>query len=153
MVTGESILNQWLDKYQIVLNQNYRDKGIKASGAFERGERRESSVSRVALYAPYHAYHMIQGRRGNADQSPDALRRWVGWAGSTFMADWVKAKGINISPYAVAWKVARRGFTAPANGTLLTDTFTPEAYNELYSGLLELYVKDFKTSIQKTWQV
>lgn len=52
---------------------------------------------------------LTKGRGPNSDQSADAVRRWAVWAGKTFMADWVRDKGLSLNPIAVAYNIAKKG--------------------------------------------
>lgn len=70
--------------------------------------------------------YLVDGRPPNTNQDPQAMKAWVGWAGSTVLNDWVRNKGLNISPYAVAWKIAREGNNYYPNGTDLLEVLESE---------------------------
>lgn len=50
-----------------------------------------------------------QGRPPNNNADPKALKAWAGWAGNTFIKDWVDDKGLNINSFAVAYNIAKKG--------------------------------------------
>ena len=98
---------------------------------------------------------MTQGRVKNSKQTPEQLRAFVGWAGSTFLADWVKNKGLSISPYAVAWKIARDGVKVPNrfnDGQLLEETFTAANIEKLNEKVGVILVESLKSKYIKSWQ-
>lgn len=64
----------------------------------------------------FYSYWLAKGRNANRDQSPEGLRRWAVWAGSTFIKDWVRDKGIPADPIAVAYSIAKKGTTWKAKG-------------------------------------
>ena len=107
------ILKEWLEEQKTGIIANYNAKGRKASGRFERETYVQMDTNKGAIMAPRYAGVMLFGRRANLNQDPKAIRSWVGWAGSTFLKDWVQNKGLSISPYAVAYKIARKGIAEP----------------------------------------
>lgn len=154
-VNIQNTLDDWMSKREIDLISNYNKLGLRASGEFERGIRIQAGNNSSAMYAPYHAWFMVNGRLPNTSQDEKAIKGFARWAGATFLADWVERKGIKISPYAIGYSIARKGIKVPnANntGTLLTDTFTDKTYDDLYNSLMFLYIAEFKSTIQKTWQ-
>ena len=155
METVAEILNNWMQSMKVDYIQNYYNKGLKASGNLEQKTRVESDSTTTRMFTPQYAGALFYGRSKNANQSDEALRKFVGWAGSTIFAKWVEQKGINISPYAVAWKIARQGITVPNqynDGKLYTDTFTTERFNKLYKDLQYTTVLNIKEQIKSTWQ-
>ena len=77
---------------------------------------------------------MVNGRKPNTKQSKESIKAFVGWAGSTFLSDWVKQKGINANPYAIAYSIARNGVKVPNkynDGKLLDNVFTEQKINDL----------------------
>lgn len=111
----ESKITDVLEKGKNDLIKSYSSKGLRASGKFERSletffKEKDNGFSFGILGANY-ADIMQNGRMPNKNK--DSLKKFVGWAGSTFLADWVKDKGLSISPFAVAWKIAREGIKVP----------------------------------------
>lgn len=154
MVTIQSILDGWMQERRIELIANYERRGQKASGKFGNNITINTTDKAGSMSAPSHVWFMVNGRSPNRDQSPEALRRFAGWAGATFIGDWVKAKGISASPYAIAYSIARNGITVPNknnDGKLLTETFTETKIQELLSRLTANYTATITSEIQKIW--
>lgn len=86
--------------------------GMNASGQW-----REAVEARgKTIWGMDYTEYLAEGRGANQDQSPESIKAWVGWAGSTVIAQWVKDKGLNLNPYAVAQNIARRGTTWKQKG-------------------------------------
>jgi len=144
-----------MEQRKAVLLSNYESKGLKASGAFGQGVRIEPRQDGSSMYAPIQVLMMTEGRKPNTNQDPKALKKFVGWAGSTFLKKWVSDRGLQVSPYAVAWSIARNGVKVPNahnDGRLLTDTFTQESKQELFKSITRSYVTELKTDIHNLWQ-
>lgn len=146
------ILRVWLEEQKTGIIANYNAKGRRASGGFETKTYVQMDANKGAIISPRYAGVMLFGRRANLDQDPKAVKRWVGWAGSTFLKDWVQNKGLSISPFAVAYKIARKGIAEPTppNG-LVTEVVNAEAIKELGKRL----AKDFtvRFSNKEQWQI
>ena len=98
---------------------------------------------------------MVHGRGKNSSQDKEAVRKWVGWAGSTFLKKWVEDKGLDISPFAVAYKIARQGIRVPNennDGRLISEVITAQSISGLLEKMGAYIITDIKTDIQKTWQ-
>jgi len=111
------VLDKWLQGTITDLVDNYRRMGLRASGKWEQTIHAtvvvEGENTRARILAQHYSEYMQNGRRRNSVQTPDAIRRWVGWAGSTFLKKWVEDKGIAANPFAVAQKIAREGIRVP----------------------------------------
>ena len=130
-------------------------KGITASGKTRQFSKVVMREDGGAIEVPLYNKGLIHGRSPNTNQNPERLRSWVGWAGSTFLKDWVEVKGIDISPYAVAWKIARQGWTVPNrynDGQLVNETITDQKKSALLKELGNMYVTEIKTTINEKWQ-
>ncbi len=86
--------------------------GMNASGQWKNNVEARGNTIWGMDYTEY----LANGRSPNSNQSPEALKAWVGWAGSTIIAQWVKDKGLNLNPYAVAQNIARKGTTWKQKG-------------------------------------
>ena len=146
------ILRTWLEEQKTGIIANYNAKGRRASGGFESKTYVQMDTNKGAIMSPNYAGVMLFGRCPNFDQDPKAIKNWVGWAGSTFLKDWVQNKGLSISPFAVAYKIARKGIAEPTppNG-LVTEVVNAEAIKELGKRL----AKDFtvRFSNKEQWQI
>ena len=100
------ILRTWLEEQKTGIIANYNAKGRKASGRFEQETYVQMDTNKGAIMAPRYAGVMLFGRRANTNQDPKAIRSWFGWAGSTFLEEWVQNKGLSINPYAVAYNIS-----------------------------------------------
>ena len=146
------ILRTWLEEQKAGIIANYNAKGRKASGRFERETYVQMDTNKGAIMAPRYAGVMLFGRRANTNQDTKAIRGFVGWAGSTFLKDWVQNKGLSINPFAVAYKIARKGIEEPTppNG-LVTDVVNADAIKELGSRLAKDIMVRFSNKEQ--WQI
>ena len=98
---------------------------------------------------------MVNGRNRNQSNDKETIKKWVGWAGSTFLKKWVEDKGLDISPFAVARKIATKGIRVPNQhneGTLISSVINYNSISGLLSQMGIYIIKDIKTDIQKTWQ-
>ena len=149
------ILNEWAERTKQELIDKYKSMGLKASGSFEDGLSTETNESRTQIWTVPHTWYMVNGRGKNSSQDKEAVRKWVGWAGSTFLKKWVDDKGLSISPFAVAYKIAREGIRVPNqhnDGTLISSVINDNSIERLLSDMGIFVIKDIKTEIQKTWQ-
>jgi hypothetical protein len=162
MATTKIIVDTWLQGIEKDLIKNYKRLGLKASGDWEKSVESKSSESRgtvkASILANDYTQYMENGRRPNKDQSEDAIRRWVGWAGNTIIKDWLKDKGLQnkLNPFAVAYKIATEGIKVPNKynkGGLVSDVITDEKLKELGDSLTLSYVESFRSEIIKGLKV
>ena len=149
------VLEQWLKGIAEDYKANMDSKGLTASGNTKNKTRVLMREDGGGIEVPLYNKGLVNGRKQNAKQDPESLRRWVGWAGSTFLDKWVQDKGINISPYAVAWKIARQGWTVPNqhnDGRLIADTITEAKKTNLLQSMGRNYVTEIKLTINDIWQ-
>ena len=149
------ILNEWAERTKQELIDKYKSMGLKASGAFEDGLSTETDENSTKIWTVQHTWYMVNGRGKNSSQDKEAVRKWVGWAGSTFLKKWVEDKGLSISPFAVAYKIAREGIRVPNqynDGTLISSVINDNSIERLLSDMGIYVITDIKTEIQKTWQ-
>ena len=146
------ILRAWLEEQKTSIIANYNAKGRKASGRFERETYVQMDTNKGSIMSPPYAGVMLFGRRANSNQDTKAIRSWVGWAGSTFLKDWVQNKGLSISPFAVAYKIAQKGIAEPTppNG-LVTEVVNEDAIKELGRRLAKDITVRFSNKEQ--WQI
>jgi hypothetical protein len=64
------------------VNQHIPPKRAQSIGAFEDGLTTDTTESRTQIWTVPHTWYMVQGRGKNNSQDKDAVRKWVGWAGS-----------------------------------------------------------------------
>ena len=151
----EIILNEWSEKRKSELIENYKSMGLKASGAFEKGLKTETTIGNTKIWTVPHTWYMVNGRNPNLKQDDASLKKWVGWAGSTFLKKWVDDKNLSISPFAVAWKIARSGVNVPNkfnDGTLVSSVLTQSSFDLLIKEIGIYEIKEIKSEIVKAWQ-
>ena len=153
---SKQILEAWTNETRTDLVSNYKRLKLKASGRWEASLRSEVKETpkglRATIYSEDYTEYMQNGRRANHDQSKKAIKAWVGWAGSTFLAQWVKDKKIAANPFAVAWKIARKGIQVPNRynlGGLVSDVVNKKSLRELGEKLIFTKVESFKSEIRK----
>ena len=149
------ILREWAERTKQELIDKYKSMGLKASGAFEEGLSTETDENSTKIWTVPHTWYMVNGRSANSKQSEEDVKKWVGWAGSTFLKKWVADKGLDISPFAVAYKIAREGIRIPNqhnDGNLISSVINDNSIDGLLSKMGIYIIKDIKTEIQKTWQ-
>ncbi len=132
------MINTWANNRIDDFRTNYERMGLKASGNWGRELdfiKDETNVKlNIKFYAPAYTEQLVKGRKPNKSQDKEGLKAWVGWAGSTFLKKWVDDKGLNINPFAVAWKIAREGWQVPNSnnsGKLLDDVLSFSKVSEL----------------------
>lgn len=126
-----------LNVMQRDLVANYDKLGLRSSGKWatdlENFYSEETTGYKFGILGAKYTGVLQSGRIPNKNQDKETLRKWVGWAGSTFLADWVENKGLSISPFAVAWKIAREGIKVPNSfnqGGLVSDVINDDSINK-----------------------
>lgn len=152
----EEILIKWLDKTKDDLIKNYDRLGLRASGNWAK--QLETYIEKkgfsfiIGILGEQYTGAIEYGRRPNLKQDNESIRRFVGWAGSTFIEQWVKDKGLDLNPYAVAYKIANHGWKVPNpynKGGLLSDVLDKNV-EDLKKQLYNAQIEDIKTQVQNT---
>jgi hypothetical protein len=157
MESINDILKAWGEEKQKALIANYKAKGLKASGNFERNITQTVQDNTLEISAPTYTWYMVHGRGvtkggGGGGQSLRSIIR-----------KWIDDKGIrpkdNISldslAYLITRKIHNEGIKVPSSyndGRLLKDTFTPQSISELTKKIGNFYVTDITSNIQNAWQ-
>ena len=156
-MTVQEKINIWLNDSKLALIQSYDSKNLRASGNWPNELEGKSEIGltnyKVQMLGSAYTGVLENGRKPNANQSN--IKAWVGWAGSTFLKDWVQRKGINASPYAVAYKIARKGITVPNQfnpGGLVSDVFKIERINKLISDIGFVILTDLRSDVIKQFK-
>lgn len=158
-MTIKENIQAWLNEAKVNLEKEYLTRGHKASGNWatqleDRITETNTGYRAEILGAPYTGI-METGRKPNKKQDADNIRAWVGWAGSTFLKEWVKRKGISANPFAIAYKIAREGITVPNKynkGNLVSDVITKERIDKLLQNINNAMITDLKSDVIKLWQ-
>jgi len=148
-------IEEWSEERRLQLITNYNQLGLRASGNWALSLnpiiQKEVFKVRVKMQAAGYSQQMIVGRKSNANQDDEAIKKWVGWAGSTFLKQWVKDKGLSISPFAVAYSIARNGIKVPNQhntGELMEGVITNETVGELIEIVGGRLLADLQTDIR-----
>jgi len=157
--SAKEIAQKWSVDRMSALEQNYISKGLRASGQFGDSLEEKIVVSPTGIHiqilgAPQVGI-MTNGRKPNKNSSPEKIKAWVGWAGSTILRDWVKNKRLSLNPYAVAWKIAREGIKVPNqrnDGKLVEQSITAESIALLIKELGSHSIESLKSNYIKAWQ-
>lgn len=159
MAQQEEIIRVWLAETRGDLIQNYLDLGLKASGkwadSLEPFQAKTAKGYNLGMLGQDYTDQLENGRLPNKNQGEKALRAWVGWAGSTFLKQWVKDKGLTHNPFAVAWKIAKEGWNVPNEfnaGGLVSDVVTDEWVLELSKKLANVEITNLKSDILKEFK-
>jgi len=80
-----------------------------ASGEWVQEVEADSGVKKGIIKGLDYTQYPAQGRPPNKDADPQALKAWAGWAGNTFIKDWINDKGLSLNPFAVAYNIAKKG--------------------------------------------
>jgi len=141
-MTITEVANGWSSDTIKALNENYIRLGLSASGNWGRELEDRNTITdsriRIQILGSKYTGALVSGRSPNRNQSDDSIRAFVGWAGSTWLKEWVEQKGISASPYAIAYKIAREGVKVPnANnpGTLISDVVTEKRIDDLLKSI------------------
>jgi len=109
MFQSLEILNTYFDTTIQDLIKAYEEKGLKASGAYGRSLVKEITQSDTGIIAKIkgakHIYWIEHGRNPNKNQTAGQAK-FLG----KILEQWVKDKGIQVNPYAAAWKIVREGW-------------------------------------------
>ena len=151
----KDIVDKWLKDAKKDLIANYNKMGLRASGNWAKELETYSSVGnnvpKLGIKGVKYTEQLVYGRGRNHDNSPESIRKWVGWAGSTILKDWCKQKGIDSSiSYAIAYKIAREGTKVPNkfnSGKLVSDVITKERTDKLMDALKEEFKSDIKSKM------
>lgn len=95
------------------LKPEFVSRGHEASGNWQRSldirvEVTEKGFSST-ITGPDYTYWLIYGRGPNKDQRAEAISNWARYYGQNVFDPWAKSKGLQLNPYAVAYKIAREG--------------------------------------------
>jgi hypothetical protein len=156
-MTVSDKINEWLSQSKKDLVANYDKMGLRNTGAWEKALESDLVVSggnyKATILGASYTGALENGRKPNSNQAN--LKAWVGWAGSTFLKDWVKRKGLNISPFAIAWKIGREGITVPNRfnaGGLVSNVITKDSIEKLIKEVGMVMLGDLKSDVIKQFK-
>jgi hypothetical protein len=146
-------IQKWMDEVKRDLISNYDKKGFRASGKYEKDLESVITDNRATLYSAKHAYWMENGRRPNKDQSKEGLKKFVGWAGSTFLKKWLEDKKLAVNPYALAYKIGTQGYTiGGGRNRVISGVINDEKIKELLTIVKDYMVGKVRSDILKPFK-
>ncbi len=153
MSSYQQIVDLWTDEVRRDLIKGYEETRRRASGnwADELEEKKDVTPFKikVTFLAPKYTEQLEDGRGPNKNQDPKAIRGFVGFAGSTFLDEWVKNKGVSANPFAVAYKIAREGYEGRP---FVSKVFNQERVNELINKLGTAIATNIRSDIVKQFK-
>lgn len=148
-------INEALTDFQRDLVANYDKLGLRASGNWakelENFYSENDNGYQFGILGASYTDILQNGRLPNKKQTKESLKAWVGWAGSTFLADWVEQKGLSVSPFAVAWKIAREGVKVPNSfnkGGLVSDVINDESIQKFTDIVKFSYIDTLRSEVK-----
>ncbi len=110
---------------------DFLNSGHNASSEFVRSVSGDGYQNKGYINGNDYIYFVINGRKPNKDQSPEALNHFMKWAGHYIFKKWVDEKGIKANPYAVAYHVGKYGYEGDKN--LLAILQSQQVQNYVYT--------------------
>jgi hypothetical protein len=140
-------MNKWMDEVKKDLISNYDKKRFRASGDFERQLQSVVTESKAVLYGAKQSYWMENGRQPNKDQSK--LIGFALWAGKSFIAQWVKDKGLNLNPIGVAYNIGKKGYSVSDRPNVISEVLNDNKINELRDMIQVYFLDKVKSDVLK----
>jgi len=141
------ILVEYFDTTIKDLIRSYEQKGLRASGKYAKSLKRDIRTTGTKTVAKItgasHIWYLQHGRGPNRDQSASQARSL-----GKILEQWVLDKGIDVNPYAAAWKIVREGIQVPNRfnpGDVVSDVINSEWLQEV-ADLLHFDVIETATS-------
>lgn len=131
MVTAEKVAEVLNEVVKDVLIPKFYELGMNASGEWVDSLAVRAAENHGEIWGRDYTQYLVRGRKPNQNQDPDSVRRWVGWAGSTFLKKWVDDKGLSINPYAVAYSIAKEGTSYHPEGTDLLEVLNSQEVHDI----------------------
>jgi len=154
MSQAADIMRVYLNETKKDLIQSYRDKGLRASGKYEKGLKIKvediGSKLKGVIESEGHAWYMEKGRKPNRQQTAGQAK-FLG----KILEQWVKDKGIDVNPYAAAWKIIRQGIQVPNKynpGDVITEVITDEWFDELIKKLSNWHIMVVQSEVSKIFK-
>ncbi len=154
MSPAAQIVTTYMEETRQELIRSYIDKGLRASGRYEKGLtfKVEDTGSTIKAYmeSEGHAWYMEEGRKPNKQQTAKQARSL-----GHILEQWVKDKGISVNPYAAAWKIVREGIQVPNRynpGDVIEDVVTNEWFDELVRRMSQWHIQVFTTEVERLFR-
>ena len=154
MTGALEIVTAYMEQTKKDLVASYLEKGLKASGRYEKGlsyavEDTGHSI-KAYMESEHHVWYMEEGRRPNKQKTAKQARSL-----GHILEQWVKDKGIDVNPYAAAWKIVREGITVPNRfnpGDVVEDVVTNEWFDGLVAQMNDNYIRIITTEVERLFR-
>lgn len=154
MMDAKQIVTAYMEQTRQDLIKSYQEKGLKASGRYAKGltyEVNDTGTSIVAfMESEHHVWYMEEGRKPNKKKTAQQARSL-----GKILEQWVKDKGIDVNPYAAAWKIVREGITVPNKynpGDVVEDVVTNEWFDGLVAQLTNHFIFVTTTEVSRLFR-
>lgn len=143
----ESALNKAIEELYI---PHFMSLGLNASGQWKENVEAKGH----SIWGMDYTEFLAKGRGANHNQDPEARKKWVGWAVEAWVKDWLRDKGLDLDPYAVAMNIAIKGTTIKEKGGtdilefLQSDVFLNRVGELLAIELQEEILKDLRMNVK-----
>ncbi|MDX9803680.1 MAG: hypothetical protein RBS96_06615 [Dehalococcoidales bacterium] len=156
----------YLNETKKDLIRSYQEKGLKASGKYEKGLKIKvedtGSKLKGVIESEGHAWYMEKGRKPNKNQSRKTLIGFALWAtddtkpGGGFITQWLKDKGIVAdNPFGIAYNIGAKGIQVPNKynpGDVITEVITDEWFDELIKKLSNWHIMVVQSEVSKIFK-
>lgn len=154
MMTAPQIVSAYMEQTRQDLIKSYQEKGLKASGRYAKGLTYEvaddGKTIKAFMLSEHHVWYMEQGRKPNKQQTAKHARSL-----GHILEQWVKDKGIDVNPYAAAWKIVREGIQVPNRynpGDVVEDVVTNEWFDALVEQLADHFIRVTVTEVERLFR-
>ncbi len=154
MTQAAEIVRNYMVQTTQDLVRSYTDKGLRASGKYEKGltstVEDDGKKIHAVIESEGHVWFMEKGRNPNRQQTARQARSL-----GHILEQWVRDKGIDVNPYAAAWKIVREGIDVPNKnnpGKVVEDVVTNEWYDELVEQLRQHFIFVTVTEVERLFR-
>jgi len=154
MMTAPQIVSAYMEQTRQDLIKSYQEKGLKASGRYAKGLTYEvaddGKTIKAFMLSEHHVWYMEHGRKPNKQQTAKQARSL-----GHILEQWVKDKGIDVNPYAAAWKIVREGIQVPNRynpGDVVEDVVTNEWFDALVEQLADHFIRVTVTEVERLFR-
>ena len=154
MTQAAEIVRNYMVQTTQDLVRSYTEKGLKASGKYEKGltykVEDDGKKIHAVIESEGHVWFMEKGRKPNKQQTAKQARSL-----GKILEQWVRDKGIDVNPYAAAWKIVREGIDVPNQnnpGKVVEDVVTNEWYDELVEQLRQHFIFVTVTEVERLFR-
>ena len=154
MTQAAEIVRNYMVQTTQDLVRSYTEKGLKASGKYEKGltykVEDDGKKIHAVIESEGHVWFMEKGRKPNKQQTAKQARSL-----GHILEQWVRDKGIDVNPYAAAWKIVREGIDVPNRnnpGKVVENVVTNEWYDELVEQLRQHFIFVTVTEVERLFR-